>query len=219
MASLIWIMNKFNEKMNFAVEMFKNFWLKVSFSLIVLILFQQNFFAERAMLMKMFKIILMNKWFKLWFKFSRVMQNIIHCENFFITKFKSIVNSLSIQLTYVLMCLKMLKISSNSFIKINNFEVLKSLIALTLFHSTWYMLKSPIIKCWNDENELLMSKSFFFSGSSAVLTALYTNWWWVRYRYYEFENNDYLRMNYWRRCWCEFAKWLNHWKHNVFQCW
>ena len=135
MTSLIWIINKFNEKMNFVVEMFKNFWLKMSFNLIVLVLFQQNFFAEKAMLMKMFKMISINKWFELWFRFSRVMQNIIRCENFFIMKFKFIMNSLSIWLTYILMCLKMLKINLNSFIKTNNFETLKSLITLTFFHS------------------------------------------------------------------------------------
>ena len=200
MTSLIWIMKKFSEKMNFAVEMFKNFWLKMSFNLIVLILFQQNFFAEKTMLMKIFKMISINKWFKSWFKSSRVMQNIIRYENFFITKFRFIVNLLSIQLTYVLIRLRVLKISLNSFIKTNNFEALKSLIALTFFHLTWYMLKSPIIKCWNDENELLMSKSFFFSTPFAVLTALYMNQWRIHYKYYEFENNDYSRVNYWRHC-------------------
>ena len=158
------MMNKFNKKMNFIVEMFKSFWLKVLFNLIVSVLFQQNFFAEGAVLMKMFKSVLMNKWFELWFKFSRVMQNIIRCENSFVMKFKFIVNSLSIQLTYVLMRLKVLKISLNLFIKTNSFGILKSLIALTLFHSTWCMLKSSTIKCWNDENESLMS-NFFFSFS------------------------------------------------------
>ncbi len=139
--------------------------------------FQLNRLINNVSLIETFRIVLMNMWFKSWFRFERDLQIKIRSLRFFVVKHMSMIDSDLWKWKYVDVFLEKLNCNRNSFImnSISN-NLLFDQIVIS-FHDEWWMLKSFIIMWFLDssfDDDFRIKRRFYRVENDKLFDLLYT---------------------------------------------
>jgi hypothetical protein len=139
---------------------------------------QLNRLKDVVLLIKIFKIVSMKKWFESWFKSERVLQIRMRSLRFSVVKHMSMINFNLWKWKYVNVLLKRLNCNRNSFI---NNSISNDLLfdrVVKSFHNKWWMLKSFImmwfLKCSFDDDFSKAKRRFCSAEDDKIFNSLYT---------------------------------------------